>query len=63
VRRRLDADRVTVGSFGSARDDKPRHRADGRQRLAAKAERRDIGQIIRPVGGERQFRSGVALDG
>ena len=54
----IDLDRPGVRLAPVARRDrKPRHRADRRQRLAAKAERRDGNKIL--VG---ELRGGVALD-
>ena len=46
---------------GAAGDGQPRHRADGGQRLAAKAHRGDMGEIVLAVR-DRQLGGGVALD-
>ena len=54
----VDLDRPGVRLAGvPRRDRKPRHRTDRRQRLAAKAERADVVEVV-----VRQLRGGVALD-
>ena len=55
-----DFDARAGGLLGGARfEQQPRHGRDGRQRLAAKAERRDGEQVLDVA----QFAGGVALEG
>jgi hypothetical protein len=53
----FETDRMRGGILGAAQDGKPRHRADGGQRLAAESQRADVVEIV--VG---QLGGGVALD-
>ncbi len=57
----IDTDLMRLARLGAAGDGEPRDGADGRQRLAAKAHRGDVGEIVFPIGA-RQLRGRVAFD-
>ncbi len=62
LRAAIDAHLMRLARSGAGGDGEPRDGTDGRQRLAAKAERGDVREIVFTVGA-RQLRGRMAFDG